>query len=312
MALTAGTRLGHYDVTALLGEGGMGQVCRRSCHMSYVRTRAHLAALIFVGLLSGCGGDNDNDNNPNPVAPTSEPLTLVLTLTITSSTNSAVRGFVRGEAQQTVRVAGQLVVDVQGGNRTLQNVKVELNGQGPDGPFTRTEDFGTVFTSATRGFDFTSLVTLPLPDPILRDLVLSGTAIDGQTEDPVTTTNPPINIGADLFEGVGFGCEPDLVTACILDNQRFQVGIDWRDFNGDTGSGMVMGSGPVTPTISEAGFYFFNPNTRDVLVQVTNGCTQNNYFQIFLSSTTNVEFTITVTDSTSESSPFLVETLHGS
>ena len=26
MALTAGTRLGHYDVTALLGEGGMGQV----------------------------------------------------------------------------------------------------------------------------------------------------------------------------------------------------------------------------------------------------------------------------------------------
>ena len=26
MALTAGTRLGHYDVTALLGAGGMGQV----------------------------------------------------------------------------------------------------------------------------------------------------------------------------------------------------------------------------------------------------------------------------------------------
>ena len=26
MALTAGTRLGHYDVTSLLGEGGMGQV----------------------------------------------------------------------------------------------------------------------------------------------------------------------------------------------------------------------------------------------------------------------------------------------
>ena len=26
MALSAGSRLGHYDVTALLGEGGMGQV----------------------------------------------------------------------------------------------------------------------------------------------------------------------------------------------------------------------------------------------------------------------------------------------
>ena len=26
MALNAGSRLGHYDVTALIGEGGMGQV----------------------------------------------------------------------------------------------------------------------------------------------------------------------------------------------------------------------------------------------------------------------------------------------
>ena len=26
MALSPGTRLGHYDVTALIGEGGMGQV----------------------------------------------------------------------------------------------------------------------------------------------------------------------------------------------------------------------------------------------------------------------------------------------
>ncbi len=28
MALHVGTRLGHYDVTALIGEGGMGQVYR--------------------------------------------------------------------------------------------------------------------------------------------------------------------------------------------------------------------------------------------------------------------------------------------
>ena len=33
MALTVGSRLGHYDVTALIGEGGMGQVYRASLAM---------------------------------------------------------------------------------------------------------------------------------------------------------------------------------------------------------------------------------------------------------------------------------------
>ena len=28
MSLTVGSRLGHYDVTALIGEGGMGEVYR--------------------------------------------------------------------------------------------------------------------------------------------------------------------------------------------------------------------------------------------------------------------------------------------
>ena len=39
MALEVGSRLGHYDVTALIGEGGMGHVChfaglpaRKDCH----------------------------------------------------------------------------------------------------------------------------------------------------------------------------------------------------------------------------------------------------------------------------------------
>ena len=38
MALTAGTRLGHYDVTALLGEGGMGEAPVRTRGWSWCRT----------------------------------------------------------------------------------------------------------------------------------------------------------------------------------------------------------------------------------------------------------------------------------
>jgi hypothetical protein len=33
MALQVGSRLGHYDVTALIGEGGMGQVQATAVHM---------------------------------------------------------------------------------------------------------------------------------------------------------------------------------------------------------------------------------------------------------------------------------------
>ena len=35
MALTVGSRLGHYDVTALIGEGGMGEVRMRCPEVAF-------------------------------------------------------------------------------------------------------------------------------------------------------------------------------------------------------------------------------------------------------------------------------------
>ena len=50
MPLTVGSRLGHYDVTALIGEGGMGQVYR--AHDPLRRRAARLRPDEVVSLLA--------------------------------------------------------------------------------------------------------------------------------------------------------------------------------------------------------------------------------------------------------------------
>ncbi len=49
MALTVGTRLGHYDVTTLLGEGGMGQVWQAQDTREEVPTSSNAELIRFLG-----------------------------------------------------------------------------------------------------------------------------------------------------------------------------------------------------------------------------------------------------------------------
>lgn len=83
-------------------------------------------------------------------------------------------------------------------------------------------------------------------------------------------------------------CQPSERTLCLNDD-RFKVEVEFDD---PAQSGQVADLKP-----DDTGFFFFtDPNNFEVLVKVLDGCGFNNNFWVFYASTTNVEYTMTVTD----------------
>ncbi|MEM9598835.1 MAG: ricin-type beta-trefoil lectin domain protein [Acidobacteriota bacterium] len=85
-------------------------------------------------------------------------------------------------------------------------------------------------------------------------------------------------------------CFPTSTTLC-LDNNRFRVRVDWRDFNG------VRNSGRVVLSQGDSGvLWFFQDDNWEMLMKVLDGCGVNNHYWVYFAATTNVEFTVEVTD----------------
>ncbi len=169
-------------------------------------------------------------------------------------------------------------------------------------------DYTTIAGSATEGLDYTALAgTLHWADgdddnrfldiPILEDaetenhetlrLRLSNPT-GGATLGTISETLVTI-VDDDVPTGL---CVEDDRTLCLNDG-RFQVQVDWRGFRDRTGVGHAI------PFTADTGFFwFFSEDNLEVIIKVLDACGNPDFnrFWVFFAVASNVEYTITVTD----------------
>jgi len=106
---------------------------------------------------------------------------------------------------------------------------------------------------------------------------------------------PPqsMTLGFQFLVGKTYGtCAADATHAC-LQQSRYRVGLTWQDAGGRTGVGSPV-TGAVSP--DSAVLWFFDPSNWEMLVKVLDGCGLNQRVWVFAAATTNVAYTLTITD----------------
>ena len=90
-------------------------------------------------------------------------------------------------------------------------------------------------------------------------------------------------------------CEPSTNVLC-LNEGRFRVEIDWATVNGGSGRGTAQ---PMTDT--SGFFWFFRDDNIEMLFKIVDGCTFQGLeaYWVFFAATTNVQYTLRVTDTAS-------------
>ncbi|MCY3928067.1 MAG: PKD domain-containing protein [Acidobacteria bacterium] len=145
-------------------------------------------------------------------------------------------------------------------------------------------------TVAERRWDFGDGVTSRAPAPrhswtspgfYRVELVVSGLGTE-------STASRDILVRASDPAGT---CEPNGKTLCLQDS-RYAVSVDWWSGDGGRGKGTVVHAGT-----NEVGlFRFFDTDNWEILIKVLDGCAVNGHVWVFGASTTDVGYTIRVTD----------------
>ena len=90
------------------------------------------------------------------------------------------------------------------------------------------------------------------------------------------------------------GCLPENDVLC-LNQDRFAVRVQWKDFEGNEGVGQAI------PLLDDTGlFWFFHPENVELTVKVIDACEPFGFFWVFIASGSTVEYEIRVTDTGSD------------
>ncbi|MEZ5313805.1 MAG: hypothetical protein R2862_09235 [Thermoanaerobaculia bacterium] len=115
----------------------------------------------------------------------------------------------------------------------------------------------------------------------------ASAAVD--VEETVAAT-PPFVSGLASMAGASGTCVPNDTRFCILDG-RFAVQATWRDFAGHTGTAHA------TTLTDDTGYlWFFDESNVEVVLKAVDGSALNSHYWIYYGALSNVEYTITVTD----------------
>lgn len=88
----------------------------------------------------------------------------------------------------------------------------------------------------------------------------------------------------------GTGCAESSAALC-LGAERFRIAVEWRDYQGRRGAGHAY------PLTADSGlFWFFSDTNLEVLVKVVDACTGFGRHWVYAAATTDVEYTLTATD----------------
>ena len=103
--------------------------------------------------------------------------------------------------------------------------------------------------------------------------------------------SPPALVSARTVPAAATGsCQPGPQRLC-LNGGRFAVEASWKDFQGNTGVGTA-----VSLTGDTGWFWFFDSSNVEVMLKVLDGRPLNGKFWVFYGALSNVEYTLTVTD----------------